>query len=299
MPSPAMDLRRTRSGASLAKSPDRANIPRANSSASTPRSRISLRETPSPRTIPVLASPIHFVPRDSFEQPVSPTAIRSNPFEGRLFDTDTGPIVIEETNKKFDEVAFDSPMIGAGRGAGVSQFHFLDHDTDDEDLYGDSSLEGQRKKGKYNNVRQSEDDGLQEDDIFLDEKRKLHLTPVGKMKKGIANLSPKKIRQHYHHLRQNYPRSTKIALIILASIIPLFLIAIIILVVIALIGFKAPTVYSPNALGASHLTAGSWGFNFSRAINLTMVNNSPMEISVENIHVNIELARAVNDFQVN
>lgn len=285
------------------RSPERSNLIRtASSASSSPRRKIPQRETPSPRTEPLIQGSVHVAPRESFDDPVSPKS-QSNPFEGRLFDADTGPIVSED-HHEFDEVTFNSPIIGAGRGSGPGQFHFQDHEDDDEDLYDDATtdVESETKNGKYTNVRVAEDHGLEEGDTFLDEKRKVSLTSLGSaqknMKRSLTGFSPRRIVANYRRLREKYPRWTKWGLIVLASIIPLFLFAFIILVIIAVVAFHSPTLYAPNALGTSHLTAGAWGFNFTRAVNMTMINRSPMAIAVNSIDVNIDLARGTGNFMV-
>jgi hypothetical protein len=226
--------------------------------------------------------PVYFVPDD--EEIPAPT---SNPFEGRLFDTDDPSIEDDPVETDLlDEVNFNSPKIGIGRGAGAGQFIF--HDNDDENEEGRESMQHSR----YTTVQVTEDHGLEEDDEFLDEKRKVQPSRF-----AVVNF-PRKISRKVHDLHDRYPRSTKAGLIILISLVPLFIIAFIILVVIATAGYQSPVVYSTSALETSSLEAGAWGFKFTRAFNMTMVNRSPMTLAIESIDVDVDLARLPGVFKV-
>jgi hypothetical protein len=232
---------------------------------------------------------VHVTPTDPFDEtrgsePTPP----SNPFAGRLFDTGS-PAIGRESTEFLDEVNFNSPRIGAGRGARDSGFIFQDHE-DDEDPY---ERYQHQPTSKYTTVRVAEDQGLEEDDEFLEEKRK----PQPSKFDGALSF-PRKVSRKIHTLHDKYPRSTKAGFIIAISLIPLFLFAFIILIIIATTGFRDPTVYSTSALDTSALEAGTWGFNFTRALNLTMINKSPMTIDVESIEVDINLARVAGSFEV-
>jgi hypothetical protein len=241
------------------------------------------------RDNPFTLNGVHVTPTDPFDDtPRSEPAPPSNPFAGSLFDTDS-PAVGRESTEFLDEVNFNSPKIGAGRSARDSGFIFQDLE-DDEDLY---ERYQDQPTSRYTTVRVAEDHGLEEDDEFLDEKRK----PQPSKFDGALSF-PRKVSRKIHTFHDKYPRSTKAGLIILISLIPLFLLAFIILVIIATAGFRDPTVYSTNALETSALEAGTSGFNFTRALNLTMINKSPMTIDVEFIEVDINLARIAGSFEV-
>jgi hypothetical protein len=248
--------------------------------------------TPSP------PSPPHVVPQDSIDGASSPKST-SNPFEGRLFDTDS-PSVDRESHEFLDEVNFSSPQLGSGRGPRAGQFTFQDHDDDDEeDLYASGNVsQASTQNSKYATLKVVEDHGLEEDDAFLDEKRKPQSSRFGAIKKAFASISPTAISKNIHHLHDKYPRSTKWGIIVLASIIPLFLIAFIILVILTAAAFSAPSVYTTNSLETSALEAGVWGFKFSRALNMTIINKSRMEVEFESINVDINLARVPGNFMV-
>jgi hypothetical protein len=245
-----------------------------------------IESSPSPTSAP------HVVPRDSFDGVSSPKSA-SNPFEGRLFDTGS-PTLGRESGEFLDEVNFSSPQLGSGRIARTGHFPFQDHDDDDDD----DDTAGSMQNSKYATLKVAEDHGLEEDDAFLDEKRKPQASKFGDVKKAFASIAPKKISQNYHHLREKYPRSTKWGLIVLASLVPLFLIAFIILVIITVSAFSAPSVYSTNSLDTTALEAGVWGFKFSRALNMTIINKSRMEVDFESITVDINLARVPTNFVV-
>jgi hypothetical protein len=248
--------------------------------------------TPSPPSAP------HVVPRDSINGVSSPKST-SNPFKGRLFDTGS-PDVGRESHEFLDEVNFTSPQLGSGRGTRAGQFTFQDHDNDDEeDLYAFGKVgQTSAQNSKYATLKVAEDHGLEEEDAFLDEKRKPQSSRFGGIKRAFASVSPTAISKNIHHLHDKYPRSTKWGIIVLASIIPLFLIAFIILVILTAAAFTAPSVYATNSLETSALEAGVWGFKFSRALNMTIINKSRIAVDFESINVDINLARVPGNFMV-
>jgi hypothetical protein len=289
MPTSPEQLRRTASNASStrASSLPRASptLSRATSSASfssRDRPLSQLRDRPSP------TKSVHVPPTDPFEDAASPKA-GSNPFEGRLFDAEA-PGLARESTEYLDEVNFNSPQLGSGRGARSGPFSFQDHDDDDEDLVGNTQTS---TNSKYATVRAAEDHGLEEDDAFLDEKQKTQASKFA----GAMNL-PRKISRKIHVLQDKYPRLTKAGLIVLLSLIPVFIVVFVVLVIIAMAGFRTPTIYSTNALETSALQAGSWGFNFTRALNMTMINKSSMKVAVESIDVDVDLAQVTGSFKV-
>jgi hypothetical protein len=266
-----------------------------------------------PLPVSILSTPpagIHVVPRDSTDDSLSPKT-NSNPFQGRLLDLGSPTIGREshefplpsgngsfeypsgrESHEVLDEVNFNSPNLRHGRAGSTGQFAFQDHEDDDEDYTSSGKIaQHSPTKSKYATVAVAERHGLEEDDVFLDEKTKPHHS------KFAAFFSMGVFRK-YHQLRQKYPRSTKAAIIILLSLAPLFIIAFVVLVILATTGFQAPMVYATNALDTTALEAGVWGFNFTRAMNFTMVNKSPMAIDVQFIDIDVDLARLVGHFTV-
>jgi hypothetical protein len=218
----------------------------------------------------------------------------SNPLEGRLFEGLT-PSLGRESHEFLDEVSFNSPDLRSSRGARTGRFQ--DHiDEDDDHSDSDKSSLSSPKK-KYTSVQLHEDHGEDEDDVFLDEKRKTQPSKFSGIKNLIPSIAPKvpqRLRQFYN----KHPKSTKWGICGLASIIPLFLIAFIIIVVISAAGFRPPTVFSTNALATSALEAGVWGFNFTRALNLTMINPSRMAVDFQTIDIDVNLARVSANFKV-
>jgi len=226
-----------------------------------------------------LGSPV--LGRDSLEFPIQNGNVPSHDYPpGR------------ESHEVLDEVNFNSPNLCNGRAGSTGQFAFQDHDDDDEDYTSSGKItQHSPTNSKYATVAVAENHGLDEDDVFLDEK------PKPKKSKFAALFSSGMFRK-YHEVRQKYPRSTKAAIIILLSLAPLLIIAFMILIIIATTGFQVPPVYATNALDTSALEAGVWGFNFTRAMNFTMVNKSPMAIDVRSIDIEVDLARFVGHFTV-
>lgn len=276
-----------------------------------------MKTTP-PLPVSILSSPpagIHVVPRDSTEESPSPKT-RSNPFEGRLLSLGSPDIgrdsheftlpggILEsheyppgrESHEILDEVNFHSPNLRNGRAGSTGQFAFQDHEDDDEDYESGKITQHSPTKSKYATVAVAEHHGLNEDDAFLDEKTKLQ--QQSKFAAFMSKVTPYRAIAKYHELRQKYPRSTKAAIIILLSLAPLFILAFVIVVIIGATGFQAPTVYPTNSLDTSALEAGVWGFNFTRAMNFTMVNKSPMAIDVQSIDIDLDLARFAGHFTV-
>jgi len=302
-------LRRTRSSTSLSRFP--ALVSRTSSAASTPPGK---KMTTPPLPVSILNTPsaaIHVAPRDSTDDSRSPKT-RSNPFEGRLLDLGSPTIGREshefhfpggkaetyedrpgrESHEVLDEVNFNSPNLRNGRAGSTGQFAFQDHEDDDEDYTSSGKItQHSPTKSKYATVAVAEHHGLDEDDVFLDEKTK-------PQQSKFAAFFSRGVFRKYHELRQKYPKSTKAAIIILLSLAPLFIIAFVILVILATTGFQAPIVYATNALDTTALEAGDWGFNFTRAMNFTMVNKSPMAIDVQSIDIDVDLARLAGHFTV-
>jgi hypothetical protein len=230
------------------------------------------------------------------EQDETSPRLSSNPFEGRLFEG-LSPALGRESHEFLDEVSFRSPDMNAGRG--VRSARFQDHDDEEEDQ-SDSDKSGPASpRKKYTSLQLAEDHGEDEDDVFLDEKRKPQSSnnKFSSFKNFIPTISPKlskKLRDVYN----KHPKSTKWSLFALASLVPLFLIAFIILVIITEVAYQSPTVFSTNLLSTSALEAGIWGFNFTRAVNLTMINTSKMTVNFETIVVDVNLARVPANFKV-
>jgi hypothetical protein len=268
--------------------------------------------------VSILSTPttaIHVAPpRDSIED-ASPKT-RSNPFEGRLLDFESPVVAGEsheftfhfakvstevpssgerESHEILDEINFNSPNLRNGRAGSMGQFAFQDHDDDDEDYDNGKITQTSPTNSKYATVAIIENHGLDEDDAFLDEKRKPQPTNFGTFTSAIT---PHRLRHGLRALHDKYPRSTKAAIIVLLALVPLFIVAFLILVIVTLTGFQAPTVFMGNSLDTSALEAGSWGFNFTRAMNLTIINKSPMTIDVQKIDIDVDLARSVGHFTV-
>ena len=267
--------------------------------------------------VSLLGSPsvgFHVVPRDSTDDSPSPKT-RFNPFEGRLLDPGSPDLGREshefplpggkvesheypfgrESHETLDEVNFHSPNLRNGRAGSTGQFAFQDHEDEDEENTSGKISQHSPTKSKYATVAVAENHGLEEDDAFLDEKTKHQQSKLGAF---VSKVIPHRAVAKYQELRLKYPRSTKAAIIILLSLAPLFILAFVIVVIIAMTGFQAPTVYPTNSLDTSALEAGIWGFNFTRAMNFTIVNKSPMTIDVQSIDIDVDLAQFVGHFTV-
>ena len=218
----------------------------------------------------------------------------SNPFEGRLFEG-LSPVLGRDSHEFLDEVNFNSPRLISGRGARSGQFQ--DHEDEDGELSDSDKSNPSLPKKKYTSVQLNEDHGEEEDDVFLDEKRKVQPGKLSGMKKIFPSMVPnipKRLREAYN----KHPKWFKWGVIGLASIIPLFLVAFIILVIITETAFQDPIVFSTNSLSTSALKAGVWGFNFTRAMNFTMINPSKMAVDVQTINVDATLAQMPVNFEV-
>lgn len=251
-------------------------------------SPISLKGPPSP-VLPTSAP--HVVPReDETASPKPP----SNPFEGRLFEG-LSPSVARESNEFLDEVNFNSPDLNSGRGTRSGRFQ--DHDDEDEDLYSSDKSGHSSPKRKYTSVQVAEDHDEHEDDVFLDEKRKAQPGKFAGMTKAFPKIVPR-VPKRLRALYNKHPKAYKWSVCGLFSLVPLFLIAFIIIVIITAAGFHPPTVFSTNSLDTSALEAGVWGFNFTRALNLTILNTSKMTVDFQTIDVDVTLARVPANFMV-
>ena len=212
----------------------------------------------------------------------------------RLFEG-LSPALGRESHEFLDEVSFHSPDLNSGRGARSGRFQ--DSDDEDEDQ-SDSDKSGQASpRKKYASVQPVEDLGEDEDDVFLDEKRKPKSSKFSRLMKFILTISPK-LPQKLLEFYNKHPKPTKWSLFALASLVPLFLIAFIVLVIITEAGYRSPTVYPTNLLATSAPEAEIWGFNFTRAVNLTIINTSKMTIDYETIDIDVNLARVPANFKV-
>lgn len=200
-----------------------------------------------------------------------------------------------------DSGPFSSPKPYSGRGSRSGPFIFSDLDLDndsDDSVYSKSKVTQLSPINvKYENLEIEDHHGTDEEDVFLDDKHKTQSFKFATIKKK-ALAAVDAMSKRYWRIRDKHPRACKFGWIALISLIPLWIVAFITLGIIANTAFRAPIIYTNGSLNTTSLRAGAWGFDFNRALNLTMVNQSPMTVNFGVVEMDIDLTQVQGAFTV-